>query len=51
MTGLTEDTYLFGCKEVCTVFAQAITEVKLDEAQSLTGVGKAYGLLDYSKML
>ena len=31
MTGLSTDTYLFDAKELCIVFAQAITEVKEGE--------------------
>ena len=64
-TGLTFDTYIFNAKELCTVFAQTITELKNDEVdlgvpymdpEDLADapskkVKTPYNVMDYAKAL
>jgi len=62
ITGITSDTYLFNAIELCTVFAQTITEIKEGEVDlgspylsaepvEPKKVKQPYGLMDYVKAL
>lgn len=60
MTGLTTDTYFFDAAEVCTIFAETITEIKaseVDVSSSVIGPSskdvrpEPYGIQDYAKAL
>lgn len=62
ITGITSDTYLFNAVELCTVFAQTITELKEGEVDlgspylraqpaEPKKVQQPFGLMDYVKAL
>ena len=63
LTGLNQDTYFFDGTEICTVFAEAITEIKdagVDIGQPIVGPESVeakmvkpepFGLQDFAKAL